>query len=194
MKKIKTLLASAALACALASGAVAQENDPAALNDLEIAHVAYVADNIDIRYAHLALAISDNEAVREFAKTMIRDHEAVNAQALALLAKLDAQPQDNFLSQQLQVGAEALINEMSQLRGDAFDKRYAENELGYHKAVNNLVENAFIPNIENGEVKALFEAGLEIFKAHEGHAEAMVATLAGEAAPADHSGHAGKGS
>jgi len=194
MKKIKTLLASAALACALASGAVAQENDPAALNDLEIAHVAYIADNIDIRYAHLALAISDNEAVREFARTMIRDHEAVNAQALALLAKLDTQPQDNFLSQQLQVGAEALIDEMSQLRGDAFDMRYAENELGYHKAVNNLVENAFIPNIENGEVKALFEAGLEIFKAHEGHAEAMVATLAGKAKAKDHSGHAGKGS
>ena len=194
MKKIKTLLASAVLACSIGSAAVAQENDPAALNDLEIAHVAYIADNIDIRYAHLALAISQNEAVREFANTMISDHEAVNAQALALLAKLDAQPQDNFLSQQLQVGAEELINEMSQLRGAAFDMRYAENELGYHKAVNNLVENAFIPNIENGEVKALFEAGLEIFKVHEGHAEAMVATLAGEAAPADHGGHKGKGS
>jgi len=194
MKKIKTLLASAVLVCSIGSAAVAQENDPAALNDLEIAHVAYIADNIDIRYAHLALAISQNEAVREFANTMIRDHEAVNAQALALLAKLDAQPQDNFLSQALQVGAEELINEMSQLRGAAFDMRYAENELGYHKAVNDLVENAFIPNIENGEVKALFEAGLEIFKAHEGHAEAMVATLAGEAAPADHSGHEGKGS
>lgn len=31
---------------------------PAELNDLEIAHVAYTADEIDIRYAHLALAIS----------------------------------------------------------------------------------------------------------------------------------------
>jgi putative membrane protein len=30
---------------------------PAGLNDLQIGHVAYTADNIDIRYAHLALAI-----------------------------------------------------------------------------------------------------------------------------------------
>ena len=29
-------------------------------NDLEIAHIAYTAGNIDIRYAHLALAISEN--------------------------------------------------------------------------------------------------------------------------------------
>ena len=41
-------------------------------------------------------------------------------------------------------------------------------------SVNELVENAFIPNIENPEVKALFETGLGIFKAHESHAEMMV--------------------
>ena len=105
---------------------------------------------------------------------MIRDHEAVNEQALALLKKLKVQPQDNFLSQTLQKNADALVDEMSKLRGAAFDKRYAENELAYHKAVNDLVENTFIPNIDNSEVKALFKAGLEIFKAHEGHAGMMV--------------------
>lgn len=159
------------------SQGVAKAESPAELSDTAIAHVAYTADNIDIRYAHLALAISTNKDIHEFAQTMIRDHSAVNEQALALLNKLGASPEDNFLSQQLQIGADDLINEMSKLRGAAFDKRYAENELAYHKAVNDLVENAFIPNIENGEVKALFEAGLQIFKAHEGHAEMMVKKL-----------------
>jgi putative membrane protein len=165
------------LAVAGISQNIAWANSPADLNDLEIAHVAYTADNIDIRYAHLALAISTDPKVHEFANTMIRDHSAVNDQALALLAKLNANPQDNFLSQTLEKGATELVNEMSQLRGKAFDRRYAENELGYHKAVNDLVENAFIPNIENAEVKALFKAGLSIFKAHEGHAEMMVKAL-----------------
>ena len=172
MKMSYQLLAMFA-AISLAIG-VASANSPAELNDVEIAHVAYTADNIDIRYAHLALAISTNPEIHEFARTMIRDHSAVNTQALALLKKLGANPQDNFLSQQLEQAAITLVDEMSQLRGAAFDRRYAENELGYHKAVNDLVENAFIPNIENGEVKALFEAGLKIFKAHEGHAENMV--------------------
>ena len=172
----KKPLLALGLAVTLIHGS-AQAQSPAELNDLEIAHVAYVADNIDIRYAHLALAISQNPAVREFAETMIRDHTAVNEQALALLAKLKAQPANNFLSQTLQANAEKLVDEMSRLRGVEFDKRYAENELAYHKAVNDLVENAFIPNIENAEVKGLFEAGLEIFKAHEGHAAMMVGKL-----------------
>lgn len=171
------LFAAFGLSAVLAQGCAMAEDNPADLNDLQIAHVAYTADNIDIRYAHLALAMSDNPAIHEFARTMIRDHEAVNEQALALLAKLNAQPQDNFLSQSLEVNADALVDEMSKLRGAAFDKRYAENELAYHRAVNDLVGNTFIPNIDHPEVKALFEAGLEIFKVHEGHAEMMVKGL-----------------
>ncbi len=96
----------AAFAVLSTAGAGAYAESPAELNDLEIAHVAYTADSIDIRYAHLALAISDNPAVREFAQTMIRDHEAVNAEALALVARLDVTPQDNFLSRQLEAQAD----------------------------------------------------------------------------------------
>ena len=94
-----------------------------------------------------------------------------------MLAKLGAEPQDNFLSQSLQEGAAEIIDKLTALRGSAFDKAYAENELNYHQAVNDLVANAFIPNIENAEVKALFEAGLKIFKAHEQHAQMMVKGL-----------------
>ncbi len=173
---IKKTLAALSMSFLLATTAVA--DNPAELNDLEIAHVAYVADNIDIRYAHLALAISANAEVRTFAQTMINDHEAVNTAALALLAKLGAEAQDNFLSQTLNANAEGIINDLAALRGADFDRAYAANELGYHKAVNDLVENTFIPNIDNAEVKALFERGLEIFKVHEGHAQMMVDQLA----------------
>ena len=154
-----------------------KERTPADLNDLEIAHVAYTADVIDIRYANLALEKSKNPVVIEFAETMIRDHTAVNDQALALLKKLNAEAQDNFLSKQLNAQADQIVKELSALNGEEFDKRYAENELAYHKSVNELVEGTFIPNIENPEVKELFVQALVVFKGHEKHAEKMVASL-----------------
>ena len=143
------------------------------LNDLQIAHIAYTAGNIDIRYAHLALALSDNPEVRKFAELMIRDHTAVNNKALALVKKLQITPQDNPTSQQLSEQAKQIRTELSQLRGDAFAKRYAANELGYHQTVNNVVENTFIPNAKNPELKALLTAALQTFKVHEGHAATM---------------------
>ena len=48
----------------------------AKLDDLEIAHAAYTADEIDIDYAKIALAKSKNAEVRKFAELMIRDHTA----------------------------------------------------------------------------------------------------------------------
>ena len=176
MMKTTAWLFAAGIAFAL-TPVTATAQSATDLNDLEMAHVAYTADNIDIRYAHLALAISDNPTVRAFAETMIRDHTAVNEQVLALLAELDVQAQDNFLSQQLVENAEVIIDELSGLRGAAFDRRYAENELAYHQAVNALVGETFIPNIENAQVRALFEAGLNIFQAHEGHAAMMVESV-----------------
>jgi putative membrane protein len=167
----------AVLAAVVALTSLSWAQSPADLNDLEIAHVAYTADTIDIRHAHLALAISDNPQVRAFAETMIRDHTAVNDKALALLKKLNVQPQDNFLSQQLMKQDEALMAEMRQLSGQAFDQRYASNELSYHQAVIQLVEGTFIPHLKNPEVKALFEEALVIFKGHERHAQQMVNAL-----------------
>ena len=143
------------------------------LNDLEIAHIAYTAGATDIRYAHLALALSEDPEVRNFAELMIRDHTAVNNKALALVQKLQITPQDNAMSQQLNQQARQIREELSQLRGEELAKRYAANELGYHQTVNNVVENTFIPNAKNLELKALLTAALQTFKVHEGHAEAM---------------------
>ncbi len=173
---MKKFLSGLAVAAALLTTS-AQAQDVAAMNDLEFAHIAYTADVIDIRYAHLALALSSNPDVQEFAKTMIRDHEAVNEAALGLLKKLGAEAQDNVVSQTLNKNAEEIIDGFAKLRGAEFDAAYAANELAYHQAVNNVVENAMIPNIDNAEVKALFEQGLEIFKAHEKHAAMMVKAL-----------------
>ncbi|NRB05898.1 MAG: DUF4142 domain-containing protein [Rhodobacteraceae bacterium] len=170
------LLSSLAFVIAL-TGAQASAQDLADMSDLEYAHIAYTADNIDIRYAHLALALSSNPAIHDFANTMIRDHTAVNEAALGLLDKLGATAQDNAFSQTLNANAEGIIDTLSALRGAEFDAAYAANELAYHQAVNELVENTMIPNIDNAEVRALFSQGLEIFQAHEGHAEMMVEAL-----------------
>lgn len=171
MFNLKGAALAASLAIVAACSAVA---DSGKMNDLEIAHAAYTAGNIDIRYAHLALAMSDNPAVRDFAATMIRDHSAVNDAAIALVTKLNITPQDNELSQALVAGAKQKRDELRALDGAAFDRAYAENELGYHQVVNKTVEENFIPTAQNAELKELLASALKTFKVHEGHAAMMV--------------------
>ena len=165
-----SLGAGALLALTSALPAFAQSD----LNDLQMAHVAVVADGIDIRYAHLALALSESAAVRLFAETMIRDHTSISAAVVALAKKLNVEAQDNPVSRKLLADAAGITTRLSKLRGAAFDRTYAANELAYHHAVNTLVEGTFIPRIKNAEVKQAFTGALVVFKEHEQHATMMV--------------------
>jgi putative membrane protein len=164
----KRFFRAAAIALAMTAGqAFAADNGP---SDLEIAHTAYTAGEIDIRYAHLALALSDNADVRAFAETMVRDHSAVNRSALALLEKLKASPQDNETSRTLNRQAAQKRAELIALKGAQFDKAYASNELAYHQFVNKTLADALIPATDNAELKALLQSALKTFQTHEGHA------------------------
>jgi hypothetical protein len=69
--------------------------------DPQIAHIAYTAGDLDIKAAQLALQKSKNDSVRAFANDMVRDHKAVNDQALALVKKLNVTPEDNDTSKGL---------------------------------------------------------------------------------------------
>lgn len=172
---LKTFMISSALAAGMVlTGGLSADSGP---TDMQIAHIAYTAGNIDIRYAHLALAKSEDPAVREFATAMLQDHKAVNDQALALLAKLGATPEDNPTSQSLNANANKKLNEMADLHGANFDKAYAANELAYHKFVNKTVEGTFIPNTDNREFRSLLGEALKVFKAHQNHAAKMVRSL-----------------
>lgn len=164
----------AATATLMLSAPVAAAEGP---SDPQIAHIAYTAGNIDIEAAKLALKKSRNKAVREFAQTMIRDHEAVNEKALALVTKLGVTPEPNGTSEGLSKQAAETNAKLAKLNGKAFDRAYAANEVAYHDTVNGALKVALIPSADNGELKALLETGLGLFSEHQKHAEHLAAEL-----------------
>ena len=87
--------------------------------DPQIAHIAYTAGVIDIEAARLAVAKSKTKAVVDFANDMLRDHEAVNKQALDLVKKLKVTPEDNDTSKALTKAAEAERAKLKKLKGTA---------------------------------------------------------------------------
>jgi putative membrane protein len=169
--------AFAAIAAALALGTAAPAHDGPHINDAQIAHIAYTAGQIDIAAARQALAKSRNREVRTFAGTMLRDHQAVNGQALALVKKLGVTPQANPTSAALSEGAATKLRELARLKGAAFDRAYAANEAAFHGTVNGALRTTLIPGASNGELKSLLETGLTLFGEHQVHAEHLAAGL-----------------
>ena len=172
---IKSIALASALTLLALSGATTAQT--ASLNDAQIAHIAYTAGQIDIAAGKQALAKSKNKAVRVFAQEMVRDHAAVNVQALALVKKLHVTPEPNGTSAALSKGAAAEFRTLSRLHGAAFDRAYVRNEVTYHKAVNGALQNTLIPNAQNGELKSLLQTGLTLFSEHQRHAEHLASKM-----------------
>jgi putative membrane protein len=171
MTRVALLIAGAAALAISAPVLAAGPTDP------QIAHIAYTAGNIDIAAAKQALKMSHNATVRDFAQQMVRDHEAVNAKALALVKKLHVTPEANPTSASLTKAADSEHAKLSKLKGAAFDREYLNNEVAYHKAVNNALKSTLIPSAHNAELKSLLETGLTLFTEHQKHAEQMAAKL-----------------
>ncbi|HEV2831740.1 MAG TPA: DUF4142 domain-containing protein [Hanamia sp.] len=144
---------------------------PQKLTDPEIASIAVNADQIDIDYAAIAKEKSKNADVLKFAATMAKDHQSVNDQAVALATKLGVTPQDNPVTQSLLSGAATTKADLNSKSGADFDKAYIDNEVAYHKAAIDLVENKLIVDATNPELKSLLQTALPIFKQHLAHAE-----------------------
>ena len=172
IRKLAGIAAAAALA--LAAPVAAESAGP---TDAQIAHIAYTAGQLDVEAARLALDRTRNADVRAFAETMIRDHEAVNQQALALVQRLGVTPQDNPTSEGLAAEANETRQRLGSLEDAEFDRAYAENEAAFHRTVNGALSSTLIPNADNADLRTLLESGLALFSQHQGHAEELARQL-----------------
>lgn len=161
----------------------AQTPAPAAtpnLTDPEVAHVAVTANAVDVELATFAQSRTRTTAVRQFAQTMITDHNAVNAQAAALAKKLGVTPADNAVSESLMSGAATARKTLEPLQGGAFDRAYMDREVGYHQAVLDAIDKLLVPTTENAELKKLLVDVRPAIAAHLDHAKHVRAELSGE--------------
>ena len=170
----KALLLASVLMFAPLAPALAQNAGP---TDPQIAHIAYTAGQLDIDAAKQALQKSTNPQVRAFAETMERDHAAVNERAIALVTRLHVTPEANPTSASLSDAAAATHQRLAGLSGAAFDKAYVDNEIAYHRTVNEALRKTLIPDADNAELKSLLQTGLELFQQHQAHAEHLADEL-----------------
>ncbi|MFC5475665.1 DUF4142 domain-containing protein [Paraherbaspirillum soli] len=162
---MKTLI-SGLLAALLALGGTAALAQSAAPNDAQIAGIVVAANTVDINAAKVAKSKSHNKSVKEFAQRMITDHSGVNKQATALVTKLRVTPEDSDTSKSLKEGGAANVKNLKTLKGGEFDKAYIDNEVTYHQAVLDAIDQTLLPNAQNAELKDLISKVRPAIDAH----------------------------
>lgn len=136
------------------------------LSDPEIASAAVTANQIDVNYGKIALKKSHNADILKFANTMIKDHNAIIRQAVALATKLKVTPKTNAVTQSLLDGEKTTTKMLNSKKGSAFNKAYIDNEVAYHEAVIGALKNKLIPETQNAELKNLLQSVMPLLESH----------------------------
>ncbi|MEO8711590.1 MAG: DUF4142 domain-containing protein [Parafilimonas sp.] len=176
-KNVIKLFTAIVIACAIVISLPVFSQESTKLTDPEIASVAVTANQIDIDYANIAKKKSTNADILKFAETMAADHKAVIDQAVALVTKLNVTPKNNAVTEKYLADASKTKKALNSKSGNAFNKAYIDNEVAYHKAVINAVENVLIPDSQNAELKSLLQNVLPVLKTHLEHAIMVQKTI-----------------
>lgn len=169
--KTRSLLTALLCTTALVVAAETKVTDP------QIAAIVVAANQVDIDAGKFAAGKSTSAEVRQFAKTMVTDHSAVNQSAVDLVTKLKVTPEENETSRALKAGGEKNLTGLRALRGAEFDRAYVAHEVAYHEQVLQALDTVLIPNASNAELKALLVKVRPAFVAHLEHAKHLQASL-----------------
>ena len=149
----------------------------ARLTDANIAAIVLAANTIDIDNANVALKTSNDSSVTNFARQMVTDHTSVNDKAKALAAKLNLKPVPNATSRSLLNTTAAKRKKLAAMKGAAFNRAYMDNEVTYHQAVIDMLNDKLVPGAKNTELHDLLTSVQPAFAAHLEHAKQVRAAL-----------------
>jgi len=175
----KSMIAVCALALGMPLAAARAETAAAPPTDAEIAAIVVAANQVDIDAGKLAADKAQSADVRALAQRMVTDHTGVNGQASALVKKLQVTPKSNPTSESLAKGGADNLKKLRGLSGAAFDQAYVINEVTYHQAVIDALDQTLIPNAKNAELRDLLVKVRPAFVSHLEHAKHLQSTLGG---------------
>ena len=145
---------------------------PAGLTDANIVAILDAANMSDSTWGAIAATKGTSADVRNFGKTMMRDHHALRKAGQDLAKKLGVTsqpPADDNSQADLQKNIDMLN---STAKGKDFDKAYIDHEVDYHKQVLETATKAMAA-AQNTELKNLIQQAAPTIQAHLNAAETI---------------------
>lgn len=126
-------------------------------SDGEIAKVIDEANDAEIKAGKLAEKRAQNNEVKNFAKMMVDTHKQNEKEGEKIQKSAKIKSKSSDMTKNFKKDSNEQVNNLKKLKGDAFDKAYMSSEVMMHEKMLSNLENDYIPNAQNPELKAHLE-------------------------------------
>ncbi len=128
-------------------------------SDDDIAAIVETINRTELDAANIANARAQSSDVKDFAKTMIRDHSAALHQEAALVTAEHLTPNTSCATcQMLSTGSQEEAAVLQQQTGQAFDRAYIDAMVQGHQKALALIEDTLLPQVKDAQLKAHLES------------------------------------
>jgi putative membrane protein len=149
----------------------------AALTDAQIVKIVKTADEVEVDAAKTAKSKASDERVKDFAKQMIEEHKANEKDAKKTAKANNLKPEKSDISKNMEETTKAKVKELKEYKGAAFDKAYMDLQVSMHQQLLNDLDQNYIPNAQNSELKSFLQDTRGHVEAHLNKAKEIQSTL-----------------
>ena len=143
------------------------------LDDAQIVNIMMTVNKAEITAAEDVLKRNVSPAVKDYAKTLLQQHETNQKQLLELTKQLGIEPKESPISNDVEKGGKEDLTSIEKLEGPAFDKAYINAMVKEHQGGLKVIETKLFPQATNPQLKAFvdkfrnmvyshFEKGLQL--------------------------------
>ena len=161
-----------------ASGSMGKDSAPA-MTDGQILAAAGAANKAEIGASTAVAKATKNAKVKAFANMMVKDHTAMNKEAMAMAKKAKLSPEEGEMSRMVQSGSDEAMAKMKELKGKDLDKAYVEQMTQDHEKVLKLIDDAMTAT-KSDTFKALLTKHRAKVQMHLEHAKTLQSSMAAQ--------------
>jgi putative membrane protein len=153
--------------------AAAQGATTAALSDAQIAQILQTVDTGEIEQAQLALSRASSPAAKQYAQMMIDEHSMSKQEGMQLAAQSGMNPSPSATSNQLQMKASQLTEQLRNADAASFDQLYMQGQLRQHQEVLNMITDKLMPSASDPALRQQLTKTQALVQRHIDHAQDM---------------------
>lgn len=154
MKHVHGLFSLFAAACLMAAGPVqAADPSPVVLTDAEVLGVLTIANGAEVSSGEVAVTKGQKQEVKDFGTKMVADHTANNLRIEAVELKSGITRAESDASRQLKTDTDKMIDDLKSAKDVDFDINYIDNQVMMHQQLLDQLDNEFLPNAQNSDIK-----------------------------------------
>ena len=168
-------------AAGMAPAAAPAGSDLAGLSEPNVMAMVGLSNAAEIQTSQIAQDKATSAQVKEFARMMVTDHQAMQKQADQLATQLNVTPEAPQQAQQKQQNLDQMLQELnSTAKGAEFDGIYMAGQVEAHKQT--LTElQAFQNSVQNAELRNLISQAIPKVQQHLERAQGIQSSLGGAA-------------